>query len=357
MGARRGPRHAHGREGPLPTGFHGDLLAEMLASKIARIVMDHQRSRVDSHCAIGAVAAPNSVRGSPGELDRIALRHTTNILSIDLEPWHETSCVEETVYLLDLMRRKRATATFFVVGAVARGEPDLVRRIAAEGHEVGSHGWDHDPIYAKSPSKFRDDMKRSFETLSELAGYRIAGYRAPHFSITPDTYWALDALADIGFKYDSSIFPIAGARYGIPQFPRYPVRVTRNHRSIVEVPLSTVRTLGNNLPVAGGGYFRLLPYSLIERSVRSVNADGLPFVAYCHPYEFQRDPLSWPAGPGSLAKARAAALGFKFNLFRQTMRGKLSRLLDAFRFTSIEKALFDERIAHPGRRQAEDHGT
>lgn len=284
-------------------------------------------------------APSHSIPAAPGDLDPLALPRGTNILSIDLETWHGTSCVEETLSLLDLIRERGATATFFVLGSVARREPGLVRRIAAEGHEVGSHGWDHDPVYEKSAAKFRDDMTRSFETLSELVGRPIAGYRAPHFSITPDTYWALDALADIGFKYDSSIFPIAGPRYGIPDFPRCPVRVTRDHRSIVEVPLSTVRTLGTNLPVAGGGYFRLLPYPLIERSVRTVNAHGLPFVAYCHPYEFRRDPLVWPAGPGGLDKARAAALGVKFNLFRQTMRGKLSRLLDAFRFTSIAEAL------------------
>jgi polysaccharide deacetylase family protein (PEP-CTERM system associated) len=282
-----------------------------------------------------------AARELPGTLQEVPFRDGANILSVDVEMWHETSCVDETVYLLDLFRQKRARATFFVLGSVARREPDLVRRIAAEGHEVGSHGWNHDPVLAKSPARFRDEMKRSFDTLSTLAGTPIAGYRAPHFSIAPETYWALDVLADVGFEYDSSIFPFAGPRYGIPGFPRRPVRITRGGRSILEVPLSTVRAWGANLPVAGGGYFRLLPYPLIRGAVRSVNAEGLPFVVYCHPYEFRRAPLSWPPGPGLLGRARAAARGARFNVLRETMRGKLERLLDAFRFTTVHDALGD----------------
>lgn len=282
-------------------------------------------------------------RASPGELERVALRPDVNVLSVDLEAWPGTTSVEETEYLLELLYRKRSRATFFVLGSVACRQPALVRRIAAEGHEIGSHGWDHEPLHRKTPERLREDLARAVETLSGLTGRPVAGFRAPHFSITGSTWWALDALAEAGFTYDSSIFPIAGRRYGIPEFPRWPVRITRGDRSIVEVPLSTVRALGTNLPVAGGGYFRLLPYPLIERSVRAVRAEGLPFVVYCHPYEFRREPLVLPPRPGALGGVRVAAREARFNLLRQTMRGKLSRLLDAFRFTSFEDALGQRR--------------
>lgn len=276
----------------------------------------------------------------PGEIEPVSFRCDKNVLSVDVETWQGTPCVEETAYLLELFGHKRARATFFVLGSVARDKPELVRRIAAEGHEVGSHGWDHVQIFKKSPGKYRDEMQRSFKLLSDLVGSPIAGYRAPHFSIGPSTYWALDALADIGFKYDSSIFP--GPRHGLPQFPRRPVRIVRQERSIVEVPLSTVRRFGTNLPVAGGGYLRLLPYPLIERAIRVVNEDGLPFVIYCHPYEFQLASLVRPPASGILGRVRSAAKSARANLLRRTMRPKLTRLLDAFRFTSFREALRDE---------------
>ncbi|HEX9308098.1 MAG TPA: DUF3473 domain-containing protein [Anaeromyxobacter sp.] len=279
---------------------------------------------------------------SPGDIEAIRVPPRTSILSVDLEDWSDDSCVDDALFLLDLFRSKNVRATFFVLGSVARRDPHLVRRIAAAGHEIASHGWDHEQVFKKTPEGFRDDMARSFETLSNLAGKAIAGYRAPHFSIRPATYWALDALADVGFAYDSSVFPIAGPRYGIPGFPRSPVRIRRNGRRILEVPLSTVRAMGRNVPVAGGGYFRLLPYQVIEGAVRAVHADGLPFVSYCHPYEFRREPLVYPSTPGLLGGARAALLGAKFNFRRQTMRGKLARLLDALPFTSFDEAFRGE---------------
>lgn len=272
-------------------------------------------------------------------LQELSISRDANILSVDVEGWPGRSCVEDTLYLLDLFRRKGARATFFVLGTVASSEPDLVRRIVAEGHEVGSHGWNHLPLSRKTPGEFRGETLRSFDTLSALAGGPIAGFRAPYFGVNARTSWALELLSDAGFAYDSSIFPIAGPRYGVPEFPRAPVRIGLGGRSIVEVPLSTVRALGRNVPVAGGGYFRLLPYPVIERAVRAVNDDGLPFVVYCHPYEFGREPLPRPPGDGVLGSMRAAITAARFNLLRGTMRGKLARLLDAFRFTSFREAL------------------
>lgn len=289
-----------------------------------------------------ARAPPDRPVDSPGNVEAIRISPRTSILAVDLEEWADGSCSDDALFLIDLFASKQVRATFFVLGSVACREPHLVRRLAAAGHEIASHGWNHEQVFRKTPQAFRNEMTRSFEMLSSLVGKRIAGYRAPHFSIRPGTYWAFDVLADVGFAYDSSVFPIAGPRYGIPRFPRSPVRISRSGRQIVEVPLSTVRVMARNLPVAGGGYFRLLPYDVIEGCVRAVHADGLPFVSYCHPYEFRREALVYPSTPGWLGAARAALLGAKFNFCRQTMRGKLARLLDGFSFTSFERALGSE---------------
>jgi polysaccharide deacetylase family protein (PEP-CTERM system associated) len=293
------------------------------------------------HAASVAVPGGRSPLDGPGEVEALRVAAGASILCVDLEDWGTESCGDDALFLLDLFARAQARATFFVLGEVARREPHLVRRIAAAGHEIACHGWDHDQIWRKAPERFRAELTRAFETLSALVGRPIAGYRAPHFSVGAGTWWALDVLAEVGFAYDSSVFPIAGPRYGVPGFPRGPVRIRRNGRQLVEVPLSTVRAAGRNLPVAGGGYFRLLPYPLIERAVRAVHSEGLPFVSYCHPYEFRREPLVHPRLPGPLGAARAALLGAKFNLRRQTMRDKLARLLERFPFTSFEDALRD----------------
>lgn len=274
-----------------------------------------------------------------GRLEPIPMRPEVNVLSVDLEMWDEESCVEEASYLLELFRTKGAKATFFVLGSVVARDPGLVERIAAEGHEIASHGWDHDQVFKKTPAQFLAEMRRSFDTLSSLAGAPIAGYRAPHFSINPGTYWALDVLAEVGFKYDSSIFPFAGPRYGVPDFPRTPVRMRRNGRTLLEVPLSTVRAGRWNLPVAGGGYLRLLPTPLVERAIRAIHGEGLPFVLYCHPYEFRAERLLVPPFPGVLGKARARLAEAKWNLFRRGLRDKLARVLEGSSFTSMREAL------------------
>lgn len=302
-----------------------------------------------------SVAVPgHAASSSPGALEPLDVAAGASLLCVDLEEWSDESCGDDALFLLDLFARRRVRATFFVLGLVARREPHLVRRIAAAGHEIASHGWDHEQVTRKTPARFRAEMERAFGTLSSLVGRPVAGFRAPHFSVGRSNWWALDVLADVGFLYDSSVFPIAGPRYGVPEFPRGPVLIRRGDRALVEVPLATVRAVGRNVPVAGGGYFRLLPYRLIERAVRAVHADGLPFVSYCHPYEFRREPLVYPRAPGPLGRARAALLGAKFNFRRQTMPGKLARLLDGFRFTSIEEALRD--VLPRRRAAAEDPG-
>ena len=187
--------------------------------------------------------------------------------------------------------------------------------------------------------KFRDEMIKSITLLTSIVGKPILGFRAPIFSIVEKTYWALDVLMEVGIKYDSSIFPISGIRYGVPDFPRGAVQIKRGNSSIIEVPLSTVRGFGKNWPVSGGGYFRLLPYPLISLAAKVVNRDGFPFVVYCHPYEFHKERLRYSNKIFSSNWLKTRKREMKTNLFRKTIRNKLSKLLDEFPFCSFREAL------------------
>lgn len=272
----------------------------------------------------------------------LTLRHCVNVLSVDVEHWYHLSCVPSTHYLLDLFSEYNVRATFFILGKVAEQQADLVREISARGHEVASHGWSHTPVQHLTPEQFRAEVTRTAQLLNAITGQPVIGFRAPVFSISRKTYWALDVLAECGVRYDSSIFPISGPRYGIADFPRAPVRYARNGCSLIEVPLSTVRVCGVNLPVSGGGYFRLLPGALIRHMVRRINREHIPFVTYCHPYEFDRRVLLHllPFSPFSWWGSRRDE--FKTNMFRHSMRGKLARLMHAFHFTSFRELLNDE---------------
>jgi len=277
-----------------------------------------------------------------GKIQEIPLSHTTNILSVDLEDWHEIPCRDEALFLLELFKKKNAKATFFVHSPVAEKDPDLIREIDAQGHEVASHGWSHRPLTTVTADKFRDEMKKSITLLTSIVGKPILGFRAPIFSIVEKTFWALDVLMEVGIKYDSSIFPIRGARYGVPEFPRGSVRIQRGNNSIIEVPLSTVRGLGKNWPVSGGGHFRLLPYPLISLAVKAVNRDGFPFVVYCHPYEFHKERLRYSNKILSSNWLKTRKREMKTNMFRKSMGRKLSKLLDEFRFNCFKEVLHNE---------------
>jgi len=174
----------------------------------------------------------------------------------------------------------------FVLGKFAETFPEVVREIHAEGHEVACHGYGHVEIFKQSRKEFASDVRRSKDILEQILGERVRGYRAPDFSIVRDTLWALEVLAEAGFEYDSSIFPVRRTRYGIPDWPIAPVRVClEGHKSIIEVPIATLRCLGKNWPVGGGGYHRLLPGFMSRYFAKGVMMSA-PFVFYCHPYEF-----------------------------------------------------------------------
>ena len=212
-----------------------------------------------------------------------------------LWPTFESRVVGNTLRLLDLFDERGVTTTCFVLGWVAEQHPDLVRTIAARGHEVASHGYWHELVYDLSPEAFSEDVRRSRQLLQDLSGQPVDGYRAPSFSITRRSLWALDVLIEAGYRYDASIFPVRHDRYGIADAPRSPYRVIRAAGEITEVPPATVRLAGQNLAVAGGGYFRLLPYAWHRMGIGRLNVvEQQPAVFYLHPWESIRTSRACP---------------------------------------------------------------
>ncbi len=202
-----------------------------------------------------------------------------------------------TRWLLETLAEFKARSTFFIVGQIATTHPKLVRDIAEAGHEVACHSWDHQRVHRLSQDQFRLDVRKAKSELEHACGRPVVGYRAPTFSITRETAWAIDVLAEAGMRYDSSVFPVHHDRYGIPAAPRVPFLATGTERSLLEFPPVTYSLLGKNLPAAGGGYFRLYPPAMIRAAVRQVLRDplGLP-VLYFHPWEFDPDQPRLPLG-------------------------------------------------------------
>ncbi len=199
--------------------------------------------------------------------------------------------------LLDELAKRQALATFFIVGEIARSHPQLVRDIHSAGHEVGSHSWDHRGVHYFTPESFREDLMRSKDALEQTIGAAVVGFRAPTFSIVRQTAWAIDVLAECGFAYDSSIFPTQHDRYGIPEAPRTPFIALGPSATILELPLTTLRYFGINIPVAGGGYFRLFPLAFMQAGIRQL-LKLAPSMAmlYFHPWEFDVDQPRLPMG-------------------------------------------------------------
>jgi polysaccharide deacetylase family protein (PEP-CTERM system associated) len=208
---------------------------------------------------------------------------------ITFESWpqYESRVLGNTWRILELLHFHKVKATFFVLGWIAEHYPQVVLAIRQEGHEIASHGYRHRLIYNMSQEEFRKDTERSKGILEDLCGIPVIGYRAPSYSIIQETLWALDILAELGFQYDSSIFPIHHDRYGIPTAGRFSYdHSLSNGRKLLEFPLSTVKIYGRNIPVAGGGYLRLLPYPFIRWGIRQINEkEGQPAIIYLHPWE------------------------------------------------------------------------
>jgi polysaccharide deacetylase family protein (PEP-CTERM system associated) len=207
-----------------------------------------------------------------------------NIITSDMWGAFESRVVANTRRILELFAENDVKATFFIVGWTAERHPDLVREIHQQGHEIGCHSYWHRKIYELTPAEFKEDTKRAKGILEDITGQQIFGYRAPSYTITRKSLWALDILAEIGFKYDSSIFPIYHDNYGIPNSPRFEYKLP-NH-GMMEYPISTSLFMGRKIPVAGGGYFRLFPYWFTKKALKKINThENKPFIFYLHPWE------------------------------------------------------------------------
>jgi polysaccharide deacetylase family protein (PEP-CTERM system associated) len=242
----------------------------------------------------------------------------------------ESRVAPNTTRLLDLLRETNQRATFFVLGWVAERAPALVRTIAAEGHEVASHGWDHRRVTDETPDEFRLSVRRSKDALEQIVGKAVLGYRAPSFSIVRGRDWALDILVEEGYVYDSSLFPIRRPGYGYAATQRVPHFLRRRPGRLAEFPPATVRWLGVNLPAAGGAYLRLLPPALIRAAVRDAESRGVPAMLYIHPWELDPDQ---PRIPVSFATRIRHYGGLRRTVPR------LRRLFREFRFGTVAESL------------------
>jgi polysaccharide deacetylase family protein (PEP-CTERM system associated) len=267
--------------------------------------------------------------------------HALNLRSVTPEAtWsaQERRVAATTRAILDQLERAGVKATFFFLGWVAERDKGLVRDVHAAGHEVASHGMSHKMAGELGPDLFRAEARASRRILEDAIGARVHGFRASTFSVTPATRWAFDILADEGYAYDSSVFPVRHDRYGWPAFSRHPVRLDTASGPLVELPMMTLRRFGLNLPAAGGGYLRLLPLFLVEKALRDMNRAGQPGVLYLHPWEF--DPGQPRLLRGGLASVRHYA-----GLSR-TAR-KLERLLQTFSFQPLRPIAEEVRSTDP----------
>jgi polysaccharide deacetylase family protein (PEP-CTERM system associated) len=269
-----------------------------------------------------------------------------NVMSVDVEDWFcvhnlsrlisyadwdkcESRVERNTARLLDLFGKHGVDATFFVLGWVADRFPDLVREIERRGHEVGTHGYSHQLLTFMRPEEFRADLQRSLVALARTTSQQVRGFRAPSFSLTKRTLWAVDILRESGIQYDSSVFPVAfHPDYGIADADLRPHQLAEG---LTELPMGVAEVLGRRVPCSGGGYFRLYPYAVTRALMRRCNRQGRPVMFYLHPWE--ADPEQ-PRVPGLSWSRRFRHYN---NLDRTEAR--LERLLNDFAFTSARQLI------------------
>ncbi len=279
-----------------------------------------------------------------------------NALSVDVEDYFQVQAFADVIprarwesiprrvdanmdRILAQFARHRTRATFFTLGWIAERHPALVRRIVAEGHELASHGFDHLLADRMAEAAFRADVGRTRKLLEDVGGTPVIGYRAPTFSINRRNPWAFAALQAEGYRYSSSVFPVRHDLYGVPDAPRGPYRPEGT--TLWELPMTTVRLLGRNLPCSGGGYFRLMPYALYRAGLRRVNArEGRPGIFYFHPWEI--DPEQ-PVVAGADWRAR-----FRHRVHLRRMSARIERLLSDFAWDRMDQ-VYAALLAQPRR--------
>jgi polysaccharide deacetylase family protein (PEP-CTERM system associated) len=277
-------------------------------------------------------------------LRRPAAGEPLSAFTVDVEDWYQ-SCVDydapitdrvvrNTDRILEVLDEHGVKGTFFVQGRVAETFPAMVRGLVELGHEVQSHGYSHRPLYAMNRAELRDELERSRETVEDAAGTRVTAFRAQDFSILAENLWALDTLAEVGFEIDSSIFPMKAARYGIPGWEVSPHHIeTPGGARILEVPVAILTLRAWRLPVAGGGYFRVLPVALLERALRAITERARPAVVYCHPYEFSAGELGEYRGAVGARVLVAQGIG------RRSVTGRVSALVERLPFGRFDRVL------------------
>jgi polysaccharide deacetylase family protein (PEP-CTERM system associated) len=284
-------------------------------------------------------------------------RYTPNLLTIDVEEWFhllgipavppedawgglETRVVQNTLRLLEILERHHVTGTFFVLGWVAKRFPELVREIDHRGHELATHGFGHQLLSTLTPQAFRDDVQRSLDTLAPLSSQPIRGYRAPGFSLMPETLWALDILLELGLLYDASLFPSKWRK--VPNEAAQGYLTTPKGARILEFPATPVRLAGLDFFVSGGGYFRLAPYPLIAAALRQNGHSGKSNMVYLHPRDIDPAQPRLPMSP---------LRHFMSYINLSQAEAKFDRLLSEFAFVSIfemlQRRLLPQTVAAP----------
>ncbi|WP_022682766.1 XrtA system polysaccharide deacetylase [Sphingobium bisphenolivorans] len=274
-----------------------------------------------------------------------------NALSVDVEDWFQVGAFERTIRredwaslghrverntdaVLALFDEAGVKATFFTLGWVAERYPALMRRIAAAGHEVASHGYDHARVFTFTPEQFRDDLRKSRAVLEDASGQAVIGYRAPSFSIDRRTPWAHAVLAEEGYAYSSSVAPVRHDHYGWPESPRFAWRPVEGS-ALVELPVTTARLAGRTLAAGGGGFFRLLPYRFSRWAIGQVNGqEQRPAIVYFHPWEIDPDQPRVDAAPLRSRLRHYSRLS--------AMAGKLRRLMQDFEWTRVDALVRQE---------------
>lgn len=259
-------------------------------------------------------------------------------LHIDAEP--SDAVVKNTEWILEVLARYNVKATFFMLGEVAKKFPSLIKKIAKDNHEIAVHGFSHKQIFKLSEEDFRREIADCKKLLEDITSEPVLGHRAPAFSIMPETKWALEVLAQEGFKYDSSVYPISDKRYGWPGFSKDICKIDLpSGRSIIEVPMSTVTVLGKTLPAAGGGYIRHFPYAVTKWAIKRIQK-ARPVIVYMHPYEIDSEPKPFQIKHLSCGDKIRAVKFHKLQLRnRDAVRDKILTLLSEFDFTTLRQVI------------------